>query len=207
MDRDRFTSTFGHWSGGALSQLTGVPGAPGRCRGWGRCPQLHQSRVTGKGYRVTLPCSFCFRRARFLVLLASPWGHFMGHRCPCTPVSVPQAEPMDPWESGGSFRQTGVIQVTTHRCPVLFEVPQSVWNAPSWPSGIAQGQENDSTYLAQQLRHPHTVLGAHIWTAVLSLGMSWRAWQAPADFTACKRSWNIRLPYRHWNSGVRINTI
>lgn len=52
-----------------------------------------------------------------------------------------------------------------------------------------------------------TVLGAYIWTADLSLGMSWRVWQAPADFTACRRSWNTRLPYGHWNSGARFKKL
>lgn len=40
------------------------------------------SAASVKGHRVPLPCSFRFRRAHILGLLASPWGHSTASQAP-----------------------------------------------------------------------------------------------------------------------------
>lgn len=200
MDRERFILRFGHW---------GVPGASGEMQGMRQMP----SATSVKSHRVAFPYSFHFRRAHILVLLASPWDIPQNHKYPCTHTcewATSWAEVMDPRESGGLFSWRGWFSCPhigvqcCLRCPRVSEMPQlTLRHSPGpreWPHIFGPAAKPDRAPTC-------TVLGAYMWTAELSLDMSWRVWQAPADFTACRRSWNTRLPYGHWNSGARIISI
>lgn len=125
-------SSSGLDTGGALSQLRGVPGASGGMQGRRQMP----SAASIQGPRVALPCSFYFRRTHILVLLANPWGHSMASQVP-----LHTCERAPSWATGnGSTGVRRVIQAEGHdshtgfqcclRCPRLFEMPLSLRHSP-----------------------------------------------------------------------------
>lgn len=184
MDRERFIFRFGHWSGSALSQPTGVPGASEEMQGMRQMPSI----ASVKGHRSALPCSLCFRRTHILVLLASLWGPSMAPQAPLHPCEWAPSWATGNGPTGGLFRHRGwfsLAHIGVQCCSSALEClkcPQlTLRHSPGpreWPyiSGPAAKPE-------RMPRDPCTVLDAHIWAAELSLAMSWRVWQAPADFT------------------------
>lgn len=135
----------------------------GRCRGWGRCPQLHHSRVA----RIPFPWSSHFRRAHILAPPPSPWGYTMAsqvalHICHWAPNWNPTSGQLNQdWVWGEEF---GRFQV------------------PSLP---VRGAETSGSYTDMEMQVSDLIQPKVIFYSPLVVPR-WYLWAIPSQLQLCR---------------------